>query len=68
MNCVRCGMDLTHEFQMGYINNEGPLCGSCYGFASITPKAPWICPRCGKVNGPHVDTCSCNPILNPPTI
>lgn len=21
--------------------------------------APWICPRCNKVNAPHVDQCPC---------
>jgi hypothetical protein len=21
----------------------------------------WLCPRCGKVNGPHVDSCDCEP-------
>ena len=23
-------------------------------------KEGWICPRCGKVNAPFVDQCSCN--------
>ncbi len=21
----------------------------------------WICPRCGRVNAPHIDQCSCEP-------
>ena len=26
----------------------------------IPVKSAWECPRCHKVNAPHVDQCSCN--------
>jgi hypothetical protein len=26
-----------------------------------TVPTGWVCPRCGKVNAPHVDQCTCEP-------
>jgi hypothetical protein len=30
---------------------------------NVTFEMPtgWVCPRCGKVNAPHVDQCTCEP-------
>lgn len=25
-------------------------------------REAWECPRCHKINGPHIDQCSCHPI------
>jgi rubredoxin len=30
------------------------------GAKGITSNYGWICPRCGKVNAPHKDSCDCN--------
>ena len=29
--------------------------------ADFNTRQPWICPRCGRVNAPHIDQCSCTP-------
>jgi hypothetical protein len=36
---------------------------------TISPDMPqsylpmgWLCPRCHKVNGPHVNSCDCSPV------
>lgn len=34
---------------------------SPFQFVPTTPRAAWECPRCRRVNAPHLDHCGCLP-------
>jgi hypothetical protein len=74
MKCNRCGSDMISKTGGNY------YCPKCnftvndlvYRFQSCDMPFPqsfgvrygWICPRCGKVNSPDVNSCGCNSTNN----
>ena len=70
MKCNRCGLDMMSKTGENYYC---PKCGFTvndlvYRFQSCDMPLPeifgvqygWICPRCGKVYSPSVNSCGCN--------
>lgn len=38
-----------------------PSVPSPFQFVPTAPRAAWECPRCRRVNAPHLDHCDCQP-------
>ena len=59
MHCPGCG---CHSSPM--VDGSCTLCGWSPPPRSVSTKfepVGWVCTKCGRCNGPHVDTCQCGP-------
>lgn len=70
MNCMRCGKEMQS------ITNGEYFCSDCkLGFNDLVYRPQscdmplpqgfgmqygWVCPKCGRVNAPHISQCPCN--------
>jgi len=54
-NCVKCGKQLGSIY---YTIDNQPWCSGCFVKSQQLPTG-WVCPRCGRVNAPHIDQCPC---------
>lgn len=70
--CNICGADTmsfsdgTYRCPKGHINTptyESPNCDMPFP-QSFGVRYGWVCPRCGKVNSPYVNSCDCNSTNN----
>lgn len=60
MMCVRCGKEIENVAS----KRDCGYCPKCVAeitqTVSCSIRYGWICPRCGKVYSPNVNSCGCN--------
>ena len=47
-----CCLDCGHQFGLVVESVQQPV-------PPVTPLYGWVCPKCGRVNAPHVSYCDC---------
>lgn len=64
--CTKCGKPFIYVGDVpagGWAAGCAPYCEGHEAIQVLKPfnfpsKQPWICPRCNKVNAPHMDLCA----------
>ena len=59
--CPNCGKPFWRIWPWGQTTSSFDTCDCKIVPVPITGPQPWICPRCGRVNGPYTDHCICMP-------
>lgn len=58
-HCSKCGKQLGGIY---YTIDDQPWCSECYlrFQQSVNLPSGWVCPKCGRVNAPHINQCPCS--------
>lgn len=60
-SCPRCGANLSGTTSAVVCERCGWPAGSVHIDPTPPEALPWVCPRCGTMNGPNTPYCHCPP-------